>query len=184
MSLAGRGIVDDQTQLLRARGGLFGNRCFRSGATYQARSAVGGERSSPVGPTSDGIAPTSVVQTSGTLSPERSFAGAIAMTAVGSFPPYPAKGQSEKASVRRGPRSWQVDGRRCARPETLVQCPKLRTTLRLILISVAKDGFLGDPLDRQPSLLEQIPGGLRRPQAEDSQRRGQATDRFLTETPR
>jgi hypothetical protein len=62
MSLAGRGIVDDQTRLLRARGGLFGNRCFRSGATYQARSAVGGERSSPVGPTSDGIAPKLAVQ--------------------------------------------------------------------------------------------------------------------------
>ena len=35
------GIFDDQTRPLRARGGLFGNRCFRSGAAYQAKSAVG-----------------------------------------------------------------------------------------------------------------------------------------------
>lgn len=45
MSLAGRGIVDDQTRLLRARGGLFGSRYFRSGATYQAKPAVGGKPS-------------------------------------------------------------------------------------------------------------------------------------------
>jgi len=37
----GEGIFDDQTRPLRARGGLFGNRCFRSGAAYQAKSAVG-----------------------------------------------------------------------------------------------------------------------------------------------
>ena len=74
------------------------------------------------------------------------------------FPPCPARGSNEKASAQRAPISWQVDGRRWYGLRRLSKGAQETSANPL---TVTKAGFLGDFLDRQPSLIEHISGGLK-----------------------
>src|ERR1700679_51668 len=73
------------------------------------------------------------------------------------FPPYPAKRARKPAPDAGLDRGEWMGGV----THGLRRLSKATHKAPAHPLSVAKAGFLGDPLDRQPSLLEQITGGLK-----------------------